>query len=230
MNTIVDNPHSSNTFQGIYDVPEVARYLKAASYGQPLYPVKSYTLIRWIRKGLSSHDLIEIPGRNLLIDFEDVISMRVIAALRAAGVSWREITQAEKWLREKTSTQRPFATESLWTGQGEIFAEWTNRLISASKHGQMALALIRDYLIPIHGLSFSKDTSAATSWEPMNGVWLEPGIQFGAPCLRGTRILTRTISGMLEAGDSVEWLMKSFGLSPAEVDAARDWESRLQSQ
>ena len=64
----------------------------------------------------------------------------------------------------------------------------------------------------------------------MNGVWLEPGIQFGAPCLKGTRILTRTISGMLEAGDSVKWLMKSFGLSLAEVDAARDWESRLQSQ
>ena len=230
MKTIVDNPYPSNTFQGIYDVPEVARYLKAASYGRQVYPVKSKTLIRWIRKGLSSHDLIEIPGRDLLIDFEDVISMRVIAALRVAGVGWKEITKAEKWLREETGTQRPFATEFLWTGQGEIFTEWTNRLLSASKHGQMALELIRDYLIPIHGLSFSKDTRAATSWEPMNGVWLEPGIQFGAPCLKGTRILTRTISGMLEAGDSVKWLMKSFGLSLAEVDAARDWESRLQSQ
>ena len=144
-------------------MPEVARYLKAASYGRPVYPVKSKTLIRWIRKGLSSLDLIEIPGRNLLIDFEDVISMRVIAALRVAGVGWKEITKAEKWLREETGTQRPFATEFLWTGQGEIFTEWTNRLLSASKHGQMALELIRDYLIPIHGLSFSKDTRAATS-------------------------------------------------------------------
>ena len=32
------------------------------------------------------------------------------------------------------------------------------------------------------------------------GVFLEPEIQFGAPCIKGTRIPTRTIVGMIEAG------------------------------
>ena len=215
--------------QGIYDVPEAARYLRATSYAEELYPVSSRKLIAWIRRGLASPDLSDVAGAELLIEFEDLVSMRVIAALRAAGVSWGEIRATSQWLRYQTGHPRPFATEFLWTGQGQMFVEWTARLISGSRSGQMAFDLLREYLIPVHGLKFDSVSQVAISWEASDGVILEPEVQFGAPCIKGTRIPTRTIVGMIEAGDSPHWVAQAYGISPEEVQAARDWESRLRS-
>ena len=223
-------PKSCPAFDGIYDVPEAAGYLKAATHGDAVYPVSSTKLIRWIRRGLASEELATMHGVELLIAFEDLVSMRVIAALRSVGVSWFEIKKTEQWLRNETGVQRPFATEIIWAGQGQIFADWTGRLLSASRHGQMALEVLRQYLIPIHGLEFSDSSIVATSWEPLTGILLEPQIQFGAPCIKGTRIPTRTISGMITAGDPVSWITAAFGISDDEVDAACEWESRLRSK
>ena len=222
-------PQSAPAFEGIYDVPETARYLQAAANGERLYPVRSHTLIRWIRRGVATPELSEVGGRELLIGFEDVISLRVIAALRAVGVSWREIERSGEWLRTATGAARPFATAWLWAGQGEVFADWCERLVSASRQGQLVLGMLREYLIPIHGLTFSPETRAATSWEPVERVMLKPTIQFGSPCVTGTRIPTRTIAGMIEAGDPAEWVASSFDLSLEEVQAACDWEARLGS-
>ena len=217
------------TFDGIYDVAESARYLRATFRGDKAYVVSSAKLIRWIRRGLASPELVQVPGTELLIAFEDLVSMRVIAVLRAAGVSWLDIDQTEKWLRDNTAASRPFATETLWTGQGQVFAELTNRLVSAIKHGQLALDMLREFVMPLHGLTFNEESQVAESWEPTDGIVLRPIIQFGAPCLKGTRIPTRTISGMVEAGDSRDWVARAFGISTEQVRVACDWESRIQS-
>ena len=227
MKTAEDTQGSSSSFGGIYDVPEAARYLEAAFGETVVYSISSTKLIRWIRRGVASPDLVGVSGSELLIAFEDLVSMRVIAALRATGVGWKNIDAADKWLRVKTGSQSPFATEYLWTGQGQIFVDWTRRLISASRHGQLALGMLRDYLIPIHGLVFSEDTHLATSWEPIRGIVLEPQVQFGTPCLKDTRIPARTIAGMILAGDSIEWVVDTYDISRDEVKAACDWESRL---
>lgn len=89
---------ASNPFDGIYDLPEAARYLSASWQGLPLLSVSSAKMIGWIRKGVASRDLVDVGGRELLIGFEDLISMRVIAALRAANVSWPATREAENRL------------------------------------------------------------------------------------------------------------------------------------
>ena len=229
MVTLARETRSTLFPQGIYDVPEVARYLQATTHAENLYPVSSRKLIGWIRRGLASPELSDVAGGELLIEFEDLVSMRVIAALRSAGVSWTEIRATNQWLRDQTGHPRPFATEFLWTGQGQMFVEWTEKLISGSRNGQMAFDVLRQYLIPIHGLKFEPILQVAISWEASDGVVLEPAIQFGAPCIRGTRIPTRTIVGMIEAGDSPHWVAQAYRISSEEVQAARDWESRLRS-
>ncbi len=229
MITIVREPEPPS-YEGIYDVPEVARYIKATTHAELTHSVSSAKLIRWIRRGVASPDLVDVPGTELLIAFEDLISMRVITALRSSGVKWSEIDRTEEWLRDATGHERPFATEYLWTGQGDIFVDWTERLLSASRDGQLALELLKDYVIPVHGLVFSEKTKVATLWEPITGVVLEPQVQFGSPCLKGTRIPTRTVAGMVEAGDSVDWVAQSYGLSRKEVKAACDWEARVLSR
>ena len=229
MVTLARETISTPSPQGIYDVPEAARYLRATSYAEELYPVSSRKLIGWIRRGLASLELSGVVGRELLIEFEDLVSMRVIAALRAAGVGWAEIRTTNQWLRDQTGHPSPFATEFLWTGQGQIFVQWTRKLISGSRNGQVAFDLLREYLIPVHGLKFDSVSQVAISWEASDGVVLDPEIQFGAPCIKGTRIPTRTIAGMIEAGDSPEWVAQAYRISTEEVQAARDWESRLRS-
>ena len=221
-----EDGHAIAVFEGIYDVPEVARYLLASRSAAELYRVNSRHLIRWIRHGLASPDLVATPGRELIITFEDLVSMRVIAALRAANVKFTKIYEAEDWLRKETGHTRPFATEVLWTEGSEVFAEMSRRLLSATRHGQLAMDLIREFLIPIHGLTFN-ESHLADSWQPINGVLLHPLIQFGSPCIKDTRIPTRSIWGMVEAGDSPDWVARAYQLSEGEVRTAIDWESRL---
>ena len=229
MITIVREPEPSS-YAGIYDVPEVARYIKATTDAELACSVSSAKLIRWIRRGVASPDLVNVPGTELLIAFEDLVSMRVITALRSSGVKWSEIDRTEEWLRDATGHDRPFATEYLWTGQGDIFVDWTERLLSGSRNGQLALDMLMDYLIPVHGLVFGEKTKVAASWEPITGIVLEPQIQFGSPCVKGTRIPARTVAGMVEAGDSVEWVAQSYGITDDEVLAACDWEARVLSR
>ena len=214
-------------FTGIYDPPEAVRYLRASNAANETFRLSSAKLRRWIRRGLVSTDLADVAGHDLLIGFEDLISMRVITTLRMAGVGWSEIRLTNRWLRDDMGVERPFASELLWVGQGRLFSEWTRQLISASRHGQMALDILWQYLIPVHGLTFDETSGLASSWEPHDGVVLEPGIQFGAPCIKGTRIPTRTVAGMIGAGDSLTWVADAYDLSLHEVQAACDWESRL---
>jgi uncharacterized protein (DUF433 family)/DNA-binding transcriptional MerR regulator len=214
------------TFEGIYGVPEAARYLLASRNARDVYRVKSRHLVRWIRRGLALPTLAEVPGREMLITFQDLVSLRVIAALRSAGVSFPKIRAAHEWLRQHTEEPRPFATEVLWTERSEVFTELQERLIAASRHGQLAMEMLRQYIIPVHGLTFGEDR-VATCWEPTDGVLLHPLIQFGSPCVKGTRVPTRTVWGMVEAGDPPQMVAESFRLTMEDVDAALRWEESL---
>ena len=213
-------------YEGIYEVPEAARYLGTAMRLRTPLNVTSTKLIYWIRRGLTTPDLVEIPGRQLLMTFEDLISMRVIAALRAAGVSFKKIYRAERWLRDTTGHPRPFATELVWTERSDVFAEFQRKLIAASRSGQYAMEILRTYLIPVHGLAFD-ERRVAKSWEPHKDILLDPLIQFGAPCIKGTRIPTRAVWGVLRGGDSIELVTRSYGLAVDEIKEAVEWEDAL---
>ena len=215
----------SMVFEGIYDVPEAARILKAAQEAHIVYELSSLKLIRWIRMGIAGPNLTETHGRDLLIAFKDLVSLRIVAALRAAGVSFARVRTAEQNLRELTGHPRPFATESLWTDTSDVFADFRGMLLAASRSGQLAMRLMERHLIPVHGLSFTD--GAASSWTPARFVVMRPDIQFGAPCISGTRIPTRALWNSWRGGDSKELLSASYDLPLEEVQAAISWEERL---
>lgn len=212
-------------FEGLYDVPNAARYLLASRMAEEAYPVTSRHLIRWIRNGLAHEALSNIPGRELLISFEDLISMRVIAALRSYGVTWPRIYATEDWLREFVGHDRPFATEAVWTTSNDVFSRFKSMIISASRHGQLAMEIMEEYLIPVSGLIF--DHGIADIWEARSLIVLDPEVQFGAPCIKGTRIPSRSVWGMVRAGDSPDLVKKAYRISQEELDAALAWEDGL---
>lgn len=213
-------------YVGIYDVPRAAGYLRAGMPRHEHLRVSSPKLIRWIRAGLASPELSKLPGRDLLITFEDLVSMRVIAALRAAGVTFPKIYDSERWLREHTGHPRPFATEQLWTERTEVFAEFASALIATSRFGQLAMELLRSQLIPIHGLHFDEG-HVANRWRPAPFIELDPQIQAGASCIAGTRVPTYAIWDMERGGDSVGHIARSYRVQVDEVEAAIRWEADL---
>lgn len=223
MTTLAEQPVG---FEGIYEAKEASMYIAATLRSDTPLNITSRKVIYWIRRGLTDTSLAPIPGRELLLTFEDVISMRVIAALRAAGVKFSKIYEAEDWLRKVTQHPRPFATEMLWTEKSDIFVEIKRQMIAASRSGQFAFKILEEYLIPVHGLIFNKK-HVAQSWEPRQNILIDPLIQFGAPCIKGTRIPTRTLWGMVMGGDTIEYVTQSFHLTNELVGNAIAWENAL---
>src|SRR4051794_38518145 len=93
-------PIPFDQFEGIYEVPDVAKYIYAADRtkyeaadnasgrdSHADYRVTSRHLIRWIRKGLALDELKDIPGRELVITFEDLV---FYACNRSSAIAWRE--------------------------------------------------------------------------------------------------------------------------------------------
>ena len=227
MLTATSDTSNHLSFVGIYDIPEAARYLNAT--GTPELPAAfgAPKLIRWIRSGLIAPEQAETPGNELLINFYELISVRVIAALRQARVSVKEIKATERWLQERLGMEYPFATQNILTGQGQLFVEWQEVLVSGSRHGQMALEFLREYLIFVRDLAFDEHSDLVALWEPSEHVTLDPLVQFGAPCVKGTRIPTRSIAGMVFAGEPEDAVARDFALTIDEVRAAMVWERKL---
>jgi len=229
--------NTATAFEGIYVAPEAALYLTATlkhdvHIEHPAYPIHSRNLIRWIRVGLMSPELRHVAGKELIIGFEDLVSMRVIAILRSLGISWKKIHRAEDWLREQTGYPRPFAVERVWTETEDVFAEFPIGFIAASRHGQIAFAeMLGQYLLPVEDMTFIRHNgvSVARTWTPHTDVVINPLIQFGEPCINGTRIRTRITWQLFKGGDTISYLMRAFELSQQQIDHALEWENRLQT-
>ena len=226
MMTTVESAMPALSFTGIYGLPEAARYLNVADSARNAYPpVSSSGVIRWTRRWLEMPAKDGVRGSDLTLTFIDLISMRVIAALRGARVGWKDIKNFERRLRETAGVKKPFASESLWTGRA--LDDWKSRLAPNGRNGRTAFETLRRNLLPEHGLTFCEESGMAEFWTPARGVRLHPQIQFGAPCIEGTRIPTDAIYGMVKAGDSPEFSARAYRISIESVDAALEWESRL---
>ncbi len=218
-------------FEGSYELTEAARILLTDIRVPDMsYKVNSGHLIRWIRSGLAHPKLVSVPGRKMLISFEDLISMRVIAFLRTMRYSFAKIRKAEADLRRVTEHPRPFATQQIWAeeqGSTDIWAEIGALLMVAGKHGQLAFSeLVQENLVNVHGLTFN-EKRIADSWQAQDGIMLQPRVQFGRPCIAGTRIPTSDIAGMVKAGDSKDALARSYGITLEDIERAVSWEEGL---
>lgn len=137
------------------------------------------------------------------------------------------IAEAEAVARRLTGDPDPLVTEPLWTFSSDIFLRVKDQLVAASKHGQLGMEFLVEYLQPVnHGLIFGDDSRAA-SWKPAESVLIDPAIQFGAPCIEGTRIQTEVVWEMRQAGDSCESLATMYGVDINKIRAAVAWEETL---
>jgi uncharacterized protein (DUF433 family) len=228
-------------YSGIYTVGDAALYLRATTppenvplkywlaHRAPFVGPSSRHLYAWIRHGLRWDGLSDIPRHRLVLDFYDLIRMRMIVIMRSRGLSMPLIRRAEEEARRLTGSRQPFVTEQVWTSSSDVFLRLADMLVAASKGGQVAMSFLEEYLTPVlHGISFGPDRKAA-SWRPSERVLIDPSVQFGSPCVEGTRIATETLSALREAGDSIETISRAYGLKERDVLAAIRWEETLET-
>jgi len=220
-------------FTGIYELSEAGRYLYVTTMNNP---PRYSTLHRWVRSGLPSADAKSAPTKDFYLTFEDLISLRMVVALRTAGFSLQHVRNVHKWLQGATGYQRPFALRDLWVSDTDIFVEM-NDLLSATRKGQYAMNIIKRWLTQIRrpidsslDLTFKETDNkkeVASSWTPITYVVLDPLVQFGSPCLAETRIPTRAVWSMYIGGDKAATIAKDYGVPLAKVEASINWEERL---
>lgn len=195
--------------RGIYDLVEVARLIRA----------DPETVSRWAR----GPDGIVEPVGGRLFTFLDLISLYVVHELRKRKVPPRVVRSGARTLGEELKTKWPLAHRELAT-VGHSFFAYLDEWVDAGLRGQRAFQeIVQPLLRPIE----YDANGLAAIWLPADQIWVNPKVQAGAPCLRGTRIPTALIHSLLDAGEDAEDIADDYGLGVAQVHAADDFEARL---
>ena len=192
--------------RGIYDIAEAARIVRS-------HPE---TVARWTR----GSDPLHHVESDRIISFLDLISLWVISELIRRGVPRREIRAGGAYVAGNVGTDFPFAHRDLATvGTGFFgrFKDW----VDVGKGGQGSFPVVIEELLgPIE---FGSDLHASI-WRPAKGVWLNPDVQAGAPCIDGTRVPTKVIADLEAVGDHIEDIADDLSLDITQVRAALQYE------
>ena len=225
MNNILQE---STTSLGTYSIPSAALYVLASSSNGHRLKLTPRHLYHWTKDGLAGGYLTGIRNKKLFINFRDLISLRAIAAMRANGMSHRQIIIAERVLRNWYGHEYPFATMEFWTlPPKDILVKEGGVLLSASRHLQSAMEFFQEFMTPSHNITFDIFNLSAT-WSPFNNVLLDPQVQYGEPCIEGTRVPTQVIWSFYKAGDNVDTLSLFYGIQKSRIEDAIAWENHIQ--
>ena len=212
---------------GTYRITEAARYLAAGSYISTGYVFGRERLASWIRASVAAPHHFHEEGGPRYITFLDLICMRIIAVLRSRGMTLASIHTVDQWLQDYLKVERPFASQTLWTGAGDLFNVLGHSLISPSKFGQSAFDFVEAWISKVE-LDLTFDISKlASSWHPHENVCLSPTVQMGQSCVTGTRIPTNVILAKTRSGETLEAIGSLYELDMDKVRSAIDWEERV---
>ena len=186
----------------------------------------------WTRSGSGANPLLtgELVG---LFSFWDLMSLRVIAELLDRGVRRDHILTGAAHLAQSLGTNRPLAHKRLATVGAGFFADvepgvgWEN----VGQGGQLAF---QDVVVPLLEPITFNDEGMAAIWRPRVGVWINPAVQAGEPCVDGTRVPTGLIARLLPAEDDeqpadedITEICGDYRITVLQVRAALEFELSL---
>jgi uncharacterized protein (DUF433 family) len=202
--------------RGIYDATEASRLAR----------VHPEVLARWTT---GKHSLVT-PAFEQLFDFEDLVSLLVIAQLWQREVHITEIRRGIEVLREELGVDRPLAhvdAPSRLATVGRAFFANIGEWADAGKGFQLAFQpMIEPVLRP---LEYDSD-GMAQLWRPVDLVTATPVVQAGTPCVEATRVPTTTIDGLVRVGEDIEDIAFDLDLQIEQIEAALRFESALRDR
>ena len=115
---------ASPAYRGVYSSREAALYIRATMPGSLAFPkLNAWHISRWLRAGLGTDAFRHSSYRPGYVNFLDLISFRMVAALRAGGISHQSVKLAHARLQRKKGWRHPFAMASVWEGDSDTIAE-----------------------------------------------------------------------------------------------------------
>jgi uncharacterized protein (DUF433 family) len=201
---------------GLYDAAEVAllcglapdqvvRWSTATTHGEP--PVSA--------------------SFDRLFSFADLVAFTVVRQVRNNGVSDRHLRNGVAALRSAWGIDNPLASEQvidrLATSGDSFLAQIDDDYEDIGRGGQGTFQEV----IKVHLKRIQFDgTGRPTRWTPIDGVSIDPEVQAGAPCLKGTRIPTRVVAerAAVEHDDDIAF---DLDLELAAIEAAVRFEELL---
>ena len=206
-------------FGGVYSTGEVALYIKATMPDLLAFPgLNARHIARWASAGLGGEDSKRYFDRRFFVNFMALVSFRLVAAMRAQGISGKAIRLAHTKLQEKKGWPHPFAMAPVWERTPDLFAD--------IKGIPAAVTHFNPFGEGCHGLTFDADGQAIT-WSPAPDVLLNPRIRGGIPCAEGSRVDTATFWGGHLRGESLQYQAESYSRTVPQVKAAIAWESKI---
>ncbi len=222
----------TNFYRGRHpsEIPFYSQGDVAAAVGVPLS-----TLRGWVRplSGTSHSDdycapLITPPeGPYGRLSFVNLTEAYVIAELRRkAKVGAQNIRKAVWYLRHEMGIPRPLLHNRLLAGT-DIYLDAAAGLINLSRAGQFVFEkVVRDYLsrIEVDSSGLPRQLYPWVMNTESKSVLIDPRIRFGQPVINGTGIMTSTIQERFEAGEQIEAIAQSYGISLGLVQDALAYE------
>jgi DNA-binding transcriptional MerR regulator len=156
-------------------------------------------------------------GRRRLYDFRDLVSLRVAADLRRAGVSLQLIRSAVKHLRE-LDYKHPLSELRFWEVDGRLYFEEAGTFREARRPGQT----IAGFAVPLAEIVNELEEGIVRLDKRVHGrVERRRGVLASKPLIAGTRIPVESVHRLRADGaDEAEILRLYPDLSPEDVRAA----------
>ena len=173
---------------------------------------------------LSFRNLVELHVLNSIRKHHQVTLFRVRTAIRILSVAWK--------------SEHPLAEQDILTDGYELFALVSGLLTSVSSDDKQILldGVLRATLQRIERRPdgeacrlFPFPSAEVESAEPKT-IEINPSVQFGRPCLTGTRIPTEILYERHRGGDAVKVLASDYDMPPERVWEAIHFECDLRNR
>ena len=227
---------SSVIGRGAYHAPKAARLLRLEAPGTESTDVHRWAFgyVRHSKRYGGAIRLDEFSRRTGTISFLELVELAYIAGMLESGASWPKVHAAMRAAAQMLPNElHPFAHQEWFADPAGIY------LRLGKKHGERTLiemaeglqytmeGLLRTYL---RQLQFNPSTGLADVWAPLGEnrpILIDPQRSFGLPIVT-SGVRTDILFGHYDAGDKITEIAGWYDVPETEVEAAIDFEERLQ--
>lgn len=209
---------------GIYSASEAARLIDASRS----------EIAHWTYGGADREPLWHAYYSDLAdsreISFADLMELRVVKAMRAAGLSLQSVRFAINLARERFGMERPLSTTCFKVDGKEILLEAEGGLISLSKThaGQKVFREIVQQ--SLNDLEFEGERPARWVPKSARSIVVDPGRLFGQPILDDYGVATRTLREEYEIFEDIKYISNIYEIPIGKIREAINFERRLDGQ
>lgn len=212
MNT---NQESINFGEGIYSARDMSSIL-----GIPLNRC-NYWFKAYLRNKLSEitnykyHFDIDF---GTYVNFKTLLQFYVFEKLRRAGHKPNKILKSYSVLSKLFDTPYPFILPQVLKLGGDIIYLDNGKYVSTDGKFQLHL---KEIITPFLEKIAFDENGVPQAFYPYGkdvNIIVDPRIQFGAPTIKGTRIEVDSIRNLLESGEPIKQISKTYDLPPNLIE------------